>query len=184
MDIIPCPDCGRIVSSDAITCPMCGFRLMQPLPPKQEPAPAAQEDFRRAAYGVLLLLAMCALIAAAFIILHTDRVSPPQPVGKTRQNNLPSQTGPETLLAQTRPVPREEIPTEEIEKPAKEHLRLPEKTGAAPEPDEQTDRPLPEKKRPLTPEEKKIATLLHGVKSEFNAGLWETAIRDCRELLP
>ena len=42
MDIIPCPDCGRIESSDAVACPLCGFRRMRPLQLQKEPAPAAQ----------------------------------------------------------------------------------------------------------------------------------------------
>jgi hypothetical protein len=73
MELRPCEECGRVISSEAVECPYCGCRIRQPL--TQAPPPEPKEQLGRS-LPPFVLIGIIAAVVVVIVIAYFIETAP------------------------------------------------------------------------------------------------------------
>lgn len=68
-NLIPCPECGRLVSPRAYSCPQCGFPISNMASARPQPQPVVEEKDDKGSNGLWIILIIIGILALLFIAI-------------------------------------------------------------------------------------------------------------------
>ena len=122
MALIPCPECGRMVSPNAEECPGCGAPLKELLfrPEKEKKVPYPSKDTslkKRGNRVVWICVAVLAVAALVYFMFLRDIITPTETsrYTPTAENNIQEETTPYALTETPAPAPVQTAAEEMVE---------------------------------------------------------------------